>query len=218
MKPGYRTTEFWLSLIAQGLGFAVLLGFVTVNDSRSLEESLGKAVAAIFTVISSAKVVIDYIKSRTLVKTGDAATPPGSGGDFPRLAACFLFLLGGLVAGPLASSAQAQPFLPWRHQMNERLRFQERLLQELLARKESPAPAAPILVLPIGGEPKQVLPIAGEPKQVLPIGGEPKMQPPIEGQPKQDLPPRGTPRQELPLAPPGEPQRLTIVRALGRRR
>jgi hypothetical protein len=218
MKPGFKTTEFWLSILAQVLGFAVLLGFVTANDSRTLEESLGKAVAAIFTVLSSAKVVIDYIKSRTALKKGESGP---EGPDFPRLAAGFLLVLGGaaLAAGPLAGSAQAQPYLPWRHQINERLRFHEKLLQELMARKDSPAPVAPappIILLPIAGEPKQALPIGGEPKQLLPIGGEPKLAPPIGGPPRQELPPKGDPRQDLPITPPpgGEPQRLTITRAL----
>lgn len=119
-----------------------------------------------------------------------------------------------LAAGPLAPPAPAQ-LLPWRQQVNERMRFHEKLLLELMAQKQAAPSPAPIYMLPIPGEPKQGLPIPGEPKQSLPIEGEPKQTPPIQGEPKQPLPPGGPPKQELPLAPPGdEPQRLSIIRAL----
>ncbi|MFO0966847.1 MAG: hypothetical protein U0793_14840 [Gemmataceae bacterium] len=173
-KPGYKSTEFWLSLITQALGFAMLLGFVSANESRTLEESLGKAIAAIFTIIASGKTAIEYIRSRTALKSeGDKPGPPGG---FPRVAACVAIILGAaaLVAGPLVSTAQAQPFLPWRHQVNERLKFQEKLIQELMSQRAAPAPTQPpLIVLPIPGTPKQDLPIGGLPKQDLPIGGEP---------------------------------------------
>src|SRR5262245_56954074 len=215
-KPGYQSTEFWLSLITQGLAFAVLVGFVSANDSRTLEESLGKAVAAIFTLIASGKTAIEYIRSRTALKSaGDPPEPPS---NFPRAAACLAIALGAatLVAGPLARPVQARPCLPGRHQVNERLQFQEKLIRDLIAQRAAPAPTQPpFIVLPIPGTPKQDLPIGGAPKQDLPIGGDPKLKPPIEGPPKQELPPGGAPKQDLPLAPPAEPQRLTIIRALG---
>lgn len=226
MRPGYKTTEFWLSVIAQALGFAVLLGFVTFNDSKTLEESLGKAVAAIFTVVASMRSVVEYIKSRTEVKTTDPApegdddpgeSSAGGGSILPFRAASlhpfWIALLGSLAFWAMASPAQAQ-LLPWRQQMNERIRFQEKLISDLASR---PAPAPIIQLLPIQGSPKQELPIQGEPKQLLPIPGEPKQQPPIQGPPLQPLPPGGLPKQELPLAPPqniGEPQQLSVQRAL----
>lgn len=207
-KPGYLTTEFWMSFITQALGFAVLLGFIQVNDSRTLEEALGKAVAAVFTLLASGKVAIDYIRHRTLVKVnGEKKT------DHHQTPTLFLFLAALLTTGLLTDPAPAQ-VLPWRQQINERLRFQERLLQELISQRSAPQPQPPFLILPIPGAPKQELPIGGDPKQLLPIPGNPRQEPPIEGEPRQPLPPGGEPKQELPLPPPNGPQRLSIERVL----
>lgn len=206
MKPGYRSTEFWLSLVSQLLAFGLLLGFIGINESRMLEETLGKGVVAVFTLLGSAKVVIEYIRSRTKLKEiGPDAPPLPERPDPPPFS--LLFLVGTLTALVLTGPVQAQPYLPWRHQVNERLRFQEKLLLELIAQKQQPAPH---YGLPIPGEPKQWLPIPGEPKQKLPLEGDPKQKPPIEGEPRQPLPKEGAPKQELPAAP----QRLSIVRAL----
>ncbi len=115
---------------------------------------------------------------------------------------------------PPAADTETRPtaLLPWRAQIEQRLRDQHELIVSLLQRSQ-PAPAAPSppQTLPIPGEPRQVLPIPGEPRQPLPIPGEPKQILPVPGAPKQVLPPSGPPRQDLPIGP----QSYT-VRAIGR--
>ena len=112
------------------------------------------------------------------------------------------------------SQALPQSILPWRNQVEQRLRDQNQLIAQLIANQRQQNP--PIIVqpqphplLPIQGEPKQLLPISGEPKQPLPTPGEPKQQVPPGGQPKQELPIPSEPRQPLPVMPPASPGTLT---------
>lgn len=216
MKPGYQTTEFWHALIAQVLAFLTLMGVLGTNDSKTLEEALGKGVAAVFALIANGMIVVNYIKARHALKaqngnngnghsgnghSGANGTSSANGaGNLPVWLAVAAGLW--LSAGP----AQAQHVLPWRNQIESQLRHQEQLIAQLLGRQQQLA--APIIVvpplqqLPIAGEPKQMLPIPGEPKQPLPVPGEPKQNLPPGGPPKQDLPIGGPPRQEVPAMPP----------------
>ena len=109
----------------------------------------------------------------------------------------------GLFAGPWQATAQS--ILPWRSQVEQRLRDQNQLIGQLIAgqRQQGPQAPAPILINP---QPYQLLPIPGDPKQQLPIQGEPKQQLPVPGEPKQVLPPGGQPKQDLPLQ--GAPRQL----------
>ena len=81
-------------------------------------------------------------------------------------------LLGLLALGLMGSSVQADSILPWRQQINQRLKDQQQLISNLM-QQQRPAPqvqpSPPIIVqpLPVPGEPKQLLPIPGEPKQAL---------------------------------------------------
>ncbi|MCI0380324.1 MAG: hypothetical protein L0215_22295 [Gemmataceae bacterium] len=97
----------------------------------------------------------------------------------------------------LPSLVQAESFLPWRNQVEQRLREQHALMLQLLGQR---APA-PHQALPIPGQPHQVLPIPGDPKQPLPIPGAPQQELPLPGGPKQELPGPGGPRQDLPPGP-----------------
>ncbi|MBI3406933.1 MAG: hypothetical protein HY040_01070 [Planctomycetes bacterium] len=119
-------------------------------------------------------------------------------------ALAFLAVLGG------PWEVNAQSLLPWRNQVEQRLRDQNQLIAQLIAGPRQQAPQIPPIImqpqpyqlLPIPGEPKQRLPISGDPKQPLPTPGEPKHQLPPGGQPKQELPIPGNPRQSPPLMPP----------------
>jgi hypothetical protein len=158
----------------------------------------------------------------------DAGRSPG----WPRV---LPLLLAGLALFDSATPAQAQ-LLPWRRQIEQRLRALEQKPSPAPAPTPTPAPApAPQIIylpyqqLPIGGQPKQDLPIQGAPKQDLPIQGAPKQQLPIPGTPQQQLPIPGNPQQQLPVPGPvpqqlpqdnglgGAPQPYTIIRALYRR-
>ena len=78
MKPGYQTTEFWLTLLSQILALCVLLGWINVGDKDRLETALTNTVTAAFTFAASASVVWQYLQSRTRLKLhspGDDKAP-----------------------------------------------------------------------------------------------------------------------------------------------
>lgn len=192
-KPGWKTTEFYVALISQAVALLVVLGFLSDQDARTLEAALTQCVTAVFLFLGNAWVVVNYVRGRVALKGEPKSRGPG--GVLPAL------LLAALALGAVAGPAAAGPVLPWRAQVEQRLRDQQQLIHLLLQQRQPPAPGQP---LPIAGEPRQQLPIQGEPKQLLPVPGEPKQPLPIEGPPKQQLPVPGPPQQSLPV--PGEPR------------
>jgi hypothetical protein len=204
MKPGWKTTEFWTTLIAQLLALLAFLGVLTPNDSQTLGEALTKSVAAVCTLLANGAVVIHYIKSRLTLKLNGSSQPP-------RSAVLPLVLVALLLPQAALAETQATALLPWRAKI-------EQQLQELQRRQTPPAPIIiqPPQVLPIPGEPRQQLPVPGEPRQPLPIPGQPQQPLPIPGDPRQALPVPGAPQQPLPFMPPatGGPQSYTVRRAL----
>src|SRR5262249_6244217 len=64
MKAGWKTTEFWMALIAQVLALLTVLGFVTSDQAKTLENALGQCIAAVFLFAANAYVVAQYIKGR----------------------------------------------------------------------------------------------------------------------------------------------------------
>lgn len=67
-KPGWMTTEFWLTLVAQVVALLVLFGVVSVADKDSVTGTMGRAVENVFAVVGSAAAIWQYIRSRTDVK------------------------------------------------------------------------------------------------------------------------------------------------------
>ena len=57
-KPGWKTTEFWLSLIS------VICGALVAGDVGSESSTIGKAVGAVISVLGA----LGYTASRTAVK------------------------------------------------------------------------------------------------------------------------------------------------------
>jgi hypothetical protein len=68
MKPGYRTTEFWVTLLGQGIALLATLGVLAAPEAATLTEAAGKLVTAAFTLASSTAVVLHYVQSRTRLK------------------------------------------------------------------------------------------------------------------------------------------------------
>ena len=65
-KPGYKTTEFWLSLLATLLGFLLASGVMDVVPAESwIAKLVGGAVAVLAT--------LGYSASRAKVKSGGGA-------------------------------------------------------------------------------------------------------------------------------------------------
>mgnify|MGYP006295731821 CR=1 FL=1 len=65
-KPGYKTTEFWLSLLATLLGFLLASG---VMDAVPQESWIARIVGGLVAVLAS----LGYSASRAKVKTGGGA-------------------------------------------------------------------------------------------------------------------------------------------------
>ena len=65
MKPGWQTTEFWITLIKQVLPFLVLLGVFTLADTTKIEGAITSAIMSIGALIASSMDLWQYIKSRT---------------------------------------------------------------------------------------------------------------------------------------------------------
>ena len=53
MKSGYKTTEFWVSVIVAGIGLAVSLGFFSPDQQTALVEAVEKG-AGLFAMVASA--------------------------------------------------------------------------------------------------------------------------------------------------------------------
>jgi hypothetical protein len=64
MKPGYRTTEFWISLASQVLGILVILGVITPEQQGAVAEGLNQIIGAALMVASS----FGYSLSRGIAK------------------------------------------------------------------------------------------------------------------------------------------------------
>lgn len=242
--PGWKTTEWWTTAVSQVMALLVMFGILAPGEQKTLEEAMTRGIGAVFVLIASGYVVVQYIKQRFALKINSMnidymreqqqqqPLPEREQSDDPFLpkgpsatSLILIGLLGTLAFGFMGSTASAEPILPWRQQINERLKFQEKLILEMMHKQNQPQP--PLQILPILGDPKQLLPIGGEPKQKLPIEGDPKQKLPIEGDPKQKLPPEGEPKQKLPIdgapkldprAPPElytTPQWQPLYRALG---
>lgn len=69
IKPGWQTTEFWTTMVTQGISVLVIVGLVNSSESSTLADSLTKMVTAIFSLLVSSSTVLNYIKARVAVKT-----------------------------------------------------------------------------------------------------------------------------------------------------
>jgi hypothetical protein len=71
MKPGYKTTEFWVALAAQVVSMLMLLGVITPEQSSVLNETAGQSAVIVNQVIGIVGVVgasFGYAVSRGLAK------------------------------------------------------------------------------------------------------------------------------------------------------
>jgi hypothetical protein len=206
MKPGWQTSEWWATVVAQVFAMLTVFHVIAPQDAVALQEAALKGVLAVFTLIANAVVVIHYVQSRTHLKSVQTSgINPEARGPGVKVPVLFLaVLLTGVATSPAPAAV-----LPWRQQVEDRLR-------QLEQHPQAPAPQGqpPVIIqhhyygtppkqdLPIEGAPKQQLPIEGKPKQELPIPGAPRQDLPVPGAPRQDLPGPGAPKQDLPGAGP----------------
>lgn len=68
-KPGYKTTEFWMSLIPQILVVAVAFGWFTADDAEKIGTAAPIVVKTVSTAAVAAVSFVAYIWSRVKIKT-----------------------------------------------------------------------------------------------------------------------------------------------------
>lgn len=68
MKPGYKTTEFYLTIVGQVLSLLAVLGIINASDVQPMYQIIGEMIAAGVVVVAGAWQVVSYIKSRTELK------------------------------------------------------------------------------------------------------------------------------------------------------
>lgn len=71
IKPGVKTTEFWIALVVQVLPLLVMLGVIGPGDVSTLEGALTKAITAVGALAAAAWVIVEYIKGRVRTKTAN---------------------------------------------------------------------------------------------------------------------------------------------------
>ncbi len=69
VKPGWKTTEFWLSLATSLSGLAALLGFITPIEAGQISGGLVQVVGGIMSTVA----VIGYSWARGTAKQTDIA-------------------------------------------------------------------------------------------------------------------------------------------------
>ena len=70
MKPGYKTTEFWLAVLAQLVPLLVLVGVLAADEAQALIDTGERAVAAVAALLAAAWPIVKYIEGRAKVKAG----------------------------------------------------------------------------------------------------------------------------------------------------
>jgi hypothetical protein len=68
-RSGLFTTEFWITIVTQGLALLTLLGVVTSNDADTLRDAVIKCVTSAGVFVANAWIVVRYIQSRTQLKS-----------------------------------------------------------------------------------------------------------------------------------------------------
>ena len=68
VKPGYKTTEFWITLLGQAVALGVVFGIVQPQDQGTIADAAGKAVQGVFALIVSGATILSYISARVRLK------------------------------------------------------------------------------------------------------------------------------------------------------
>lgn len=68
IKPGIKTTEFWIAILAQAVPLFVLFGWMTPTEGEAFTLSLTNAIVAAVAMITALAPLIQYINGRAKVK------------------------------------------------------------------------------------------------------------------------------------------------------
>jgi hypothetical protein len=69
MKPGWKTSEFWVVVVTKLLALLAVTGAISTADEQKLAQTCTMTVVAVFTIIAAAKVLVAYIQGRSTVKS-----------------------------------------------------------------------------------------------------------------------------------------------------
>lgn len=64
MKAGYKTTEFWITLVISIIGMLVMFGVVKPDSQQQLVDSSTQVINAVFAIVP----VVAYIIGRSWLK------------------------------------------------------------------------------------------------------------------------------------------------------
>ena len=71
MKPGYKTTEFWLTLSTLAVSGLVLFGVVSPADQAGMSDASSHLIESIVSIVTTAGVIYKYIHGRNTLKAGE---------------------------------------------------------------------------------------------------------------------------------------------------
>ena len=161
IKPGWQTSEAWITGGVLLAGLLVQIGFVNSADLSRITDGWSQAVTAIFTLLFQASAAVHYLHGRNALKGAHvdssivSVNTPGS--DSPTsmnagwLIALAMCLLGGSAFAqaprpPIITAASTPSYiLPWRAWMHGQLGNQQQASpQPIIINQPAPvAPAAP---------------------------------------------------------------------------
>lgn len=68
MKPGWQTSEFWLTSAVTIIGFGVSIGVLSAGDAATITDAVTKSITSVATIAAAVTTILSYINSRTKQK------------------------------------------------------------------------------------------------------------------------------------------------------
>ena len=72
MKPGWKTSEFYVTIITALSSIAVAFGVLSQAEATELAAAVGQVVAAVIGLVGAVLPVVAYVKGRSAVKEATA--------------------------------------------------------------------------------------------------------------------------------------------------
>ena len=71
MKPGWKTTEFWLAVTTQVIGLLVVTGIMNPTSAHTVGDAVSNSISSAASIIANAVIVFGYVKSRNELKRSE---------------------------------------------------------------------------------------------------------------------------------------------------
>ena len=75
MKPGWKTTEAWVTAANTIITLLAVLGLLKPGDAGNLQEPVAQAIGAIFLLLGNAGLIAYYVKGRVALKKNAEKDP-----------------------------------------------------------------------------------------------------------------------------------------------